>query len=156
IDGVSWRVLLEDLQVTYARVQRGEAPALPPKSSSVRAWSRALATRGDAAYWEEALAAAPSEFPRDVATDDAVIGDAADATLRFDRQITERLLREAPAAYRTQVNDLLLSALVRAVRGWTNDERVLVELEGHGREDVGDDLDVSRTVGWFSSYHPVL
>jgi non-ribosomal peptide synthase protein (TIGR01720 family) len=68
---------------------------------------------------------------------------------------TRALLEEVPARYGTQVNDALLSALADAFRAWSGRGAVLVDVEGHGREDLFDDVDVSRTVGWFTAIHPV-
>ncbi|NWE36993.1 condensation domain-containing protein, partial [Pseudomonas gingeri] len=68
---------------------------------------------------------------------------------------TRQLLQQAPAAYRTQVNDLLLTALARTISRWSGQSGTLIELEGHGREDLFDDIDLSRTVGWFTSLFPV-
>ncbi|NEB67681.1 hypothetical protein G3I39_11585, partial [Streptomyces fulvissimus] len=63
--------------------------------------------------------------------------------------------QEVPPVYRTQVNDVLLTALARTLRGWTGRDRLAVHLEGHGREDLFADLDLTRTVGWFTSMYPV-
>jgi amino acid adenylation domain-containing protein/non-ribosomal peptide synthase protein (TIGR01720 family) len=76
--------------------------------------------------------------------------------LVLDEDETERLLRAVPGAYRTRINDALLTALALAFEPWTGSSRLLVDLEGHGREDVFDELDTSRSVGWFTSVHPVL
>ena len=73
-----------------------------------------------------------------------------------DAERTRQLLQQAPAVYRTQVNDLLLTALARVLCQWTNTDSALVQLEGHGREDLFDDVDLSRTVGWFTALFPVL
>ncbi|HSS48037.1 MAG TPA: amino acid adenylation domain-containing protein, partial [Thermoanaerobaculia bacterium] len=69
---------------------------------------------------------------------------------------TALLLQEVPKAYRTQINDVLITALVEAVSSWTGSRRLWLELEGHGREEIFPDLDVSRTVGWFTTVFPVL
>ena len=69
---------------------------------------------------------------------------------------TRLLLQEVPRAYRTQINDVLLAALAQALSEWTGDKRVLVDVEGHGREEIFEDCDVSRTVGWFTTIFPVL
>jgi non-ribosomal peptide synthase protein (TIGR01720 family) len=66
------------------------------------------------------------------------------------------LLSEVPEVYRTQINDVLLASLVEAVGMWTGRRQVLVDLEGHGREEIGDDVDVTRTVGWFTTHYPVV
>jgi non-ribosomal peptide synthase protein (TIGR01720 family) len=76
-------------------------------------------------------------------------------SVRLDPDDTATLLRTAPSAYRSRITDVLLAALVRAVSGWTGDGAVSVDLEGHGREEIFDDIDVSRTVGWFTSVYPV-
>ncbi len=61
-----------------------------------------------------------------------------------------------PEVYRTRVNDVLLSALARVLVDWAGGEAALVELEGHGREQLFDDVDLSRTVGWFTTTYPCL
>ncbi|NVZ42616.1 hypothetical protein HX786_31545, partial [Pseudomonas sp. 21615526] len=68
---------------------------------------------------------------------------------------TRQLLQNAPKAYRTQVNDLLLTALARVVCRWTGHADALIQLEGHGREDLFDDIDLTRSIGWFTSVFPV-
>ncbi|WP_159052111.1 condensation domain-containing protein, partial [Streptomyces niveiscabiei] len=68
---------------------------------------------------------------------------------------TEALLSRVPSVYRTQVNDVLLTALARTLRTWTGRDRIVVNLEGHGREELFDGIDLSRTVGWFTAIHPV-
>ncbi|MFB7912305.1 condensation domain-containing protein, partial [Kitasatospora sp. NPDC056076] len=80
---------------------------------------------------------------------------AATLAVTLDRATTAALLREAPAAYRTQVNDVLLSALGRTLARWCGRDEVLIGVEGHGREDLFDDLDLSRTVGWFTAEFPL-
>ncbi|MDG9931285.1 amino acid adenylation domain-containing protein [Pseudomonas sp. GD04042] len=74
---------------------------------------------------------------------------------RLDSGYTRKLLQQAPAAYRTQVNDLLLTALARVIARWTGEDSVRVQLEGHGREDLFDEIDLTRTLGWFTSLYPV-
>ncbi len=69
---------------------------------------------------------------------------------------TRALFREAQAAYRTEVSDLLLAALCEAFREWTGERRLLIDLEGHGREESIGDVNVARTVGWFTTIYPVL
>ncbi|MGW4277826.1 condensation domain-containing protein, partial [Streptomyces seoulensis] len=76
-------------------------------------------------------------------------------TVRLGAEDTAALLRTLPDTYRTQANDVLLSALGRALCAWSGHERVLVDVEGHGREELFPDLDISRTLGWFTTRHPV-
>lgn len=154
VDGVSWRVLLEDLQAGYG------GQALPAGTESYAQWSARLhglagELDGELGWWQAQQAA--GELPCDrVPEGPDHVGDAEVVSLELDAGVTRALLREAPAAYRTQVNDLLLAALARSVGGWSGQDAVLVELEGHGREDVFAGADVSRTVGWFTTAYPVL
>ncbi|WP_103352219.1 non-ribosomal peptide synthetase [Amycolatopsis sp. CA-128772] len=152
VDGVSWRILLEDLETAY----RGGP--LPPKTTSFRDWANRLAAHAEAGafddelpYWREALAV-DAALPVDR---DATGTGAGTVTTRLDAELTRALLQDVPGVYRTQVNDVLLAALGRVLAGWTGREGVLVDLEGHGREDLFDDVDLSRTVGWFTSLYPV-
>ena len=162
VDGVSWRVLLEDLQQAYRALAAFQPATLPAKTSSFKAWAEQLQAyaqgaelQAELSYWQAQLQGASDALPCDHPQGSNQQRHAASFTTRLDRETTRQLLQDAPAAYRTQINDLLLTALARVVGGWTQREEVLVRLEGHGREDVFDDIDLSRTVGWFTSMYPV-
>ncbi|HWO67117.1 MAG TPA: amino acid adenylation domain-containing protein, partial [Umezawaea sp.] len=161
VDGVSWRVLLGDLDTAYQQLLRGEPVALDPVGTAFATWARRLAERvaageldADLDHWTGFAASAPADLPVDHPDGDPA-EDVRAVTVRLGRADTDALLHQVPGVYRTQVNDVLLSALGRALADWTGRDRVLVGLEGHGREDVPDDLDVSRTVGWFTSQFPL-
>ncbi|MFV3291356.1 amino acid adenylation domain-containing protein, partial [Pseudomonas sp. NY11955] len=162
VDGVSWRVLLEDLQEAYRQLLNGQAVSLPAKSASVKTWAERLtahagtpALQAQCSYWLQALAGGNVELPRDNPQGSLDNSHARTAASRLDAERTAKLLKQAPAAYRTQINDLLLTALARTLCQWSRQDNVLIQLEGHGREDLFDDLDLSRTVGWFTSLFPV-
>ena len=162
VDGVSWRVLLEDLGTACAQALRGEAIVLPEKTSSYKDWSQALQVHAsqlaqderELAHWRS-LAEVPLQLPCDRPAGAATTAEQSSVELRLDKAATEALLKDAPAAYRTQVNDILLTALGRALCAWSGHERILIDLEGHGREDLFDGIDLTRTVGWFTSAFPV-
>ncbi|CCD85602.1 putative Non-ribosomal peptide synthase:Amino acid adenylation (Modular protein) [Bradyrhizobium sp. ORS 285] len=162
VDGVSWRILLEDLASAYGQAAQGVmAIALPPKSESVRSWGQRLADyaataelAGQLDYWSTRSVAVDLPCDDDHGDIDRV-ADGEDVVIAFDAELTAKLLKDAPAAYRTQVNDLLLAALARAVGRWSGLDDILVELEGHGREDLFNGVDLSRTVGWFTTAFPV-
>jgi len=116
------------------------------------AGSPALAT--ELSYWLDRRANADIPCDDDHGGID-LVADADEVLVSFERELTQRLLKDAPSAYRTQINDLLLAGLGRAVWRWSGRDDVLVELEGHGREDLFDGLDISRTVGWFTTAFPV-
>jgi amino acid adenylation domain-containing protein/non-ribosomal peptide synthase protein (TIGR01720 family) len=155
VDGVSWRILLEDLDSAHRKV------ALAPKTTSFRDWASRLTEHtlnggfsGEVAHWATVTADAEPALP----TDDHGAntgGSTREVVVRLDSDETKVLLQNVPAVYRTQVNDVLLSALARVLSEWTGHDRVLVDLEGHGREELFDDVDLSRTVGWFTTMFPV-
>ena len=162
VDGVSWRVLLEDLAAAYGQLKQGAATvSLPPKSESYASWGERLhayaaapALAGEMPFWLTRGAGADLPCDNDHGGPD-LVGDGEEVSLVLDAELTSRLLQEAPSAYRTQVNDLLLASLVRAVSRWCGLEDLTIELEGHGREDIFPGTDISRTVGWFTTAFPV-
>ncbi|MDP9930703.1 non-ribosomal peptide synthetase [Variovorax paradoxus] len=159
VDGVSWRILLEDLQDAYRQGLAGQAIVLPAKSSSYKDWTVALQGYAQRhaegiGHWQ-ALADVPASLPCARPEGSNTVADQQTVELRLDKATTQALLKDAPAAYRTQANDLLLTALGRALCAWAGHAKVLVDLEGHGREDLFDHIDLSRTVGWFTTLFPV-
>jgi amino acid adenylation domain-containing protein/non-ribosomal peptide synthase protein (TIGR01720 family) len=163
VDGVSWRILLEDLGRAYAQTRRGEAADLPPKTTSFARWAgrleeyaRSGQARGELEHWTALRAARVKPLPLDRPGGDNREAAARTLTVALDAEETRALLREVPEAYRTQINDVLLTALLDAFSRRTGERALLVELEGHGREELFDGVDLSRTVGWFTSAFPVL
>ncbi|WP_432668446.1 amino acid adenylation domain-containing protein [Pseudomonas umsongensis] len=154
VDGVSWRVLLEDLQHFY---NGGTALA---KTSSYQRWVTRLQAHlpvfeHSLGHWQNQLQDAPDDLPCERPNGALENRFEHKLELKLDSEQTRKLLQQAPAAYRTQVNDLLLTALARAVCLWSGQGSALIQLEGHGREDLFDDVDLTRTVGWFTSLFPV-
>ena len=157
IDGVSWRVLLEDLLAAYA-----DTAALSPITVSSSAWARTLARewtqgafRGEQSFWS-ALAAAPvTAWPRDFPAGGNAVADAAITAPALSGTETRTLLRRALAAFGCQINDLLLAALAVTLREWSGQEAMTIHLEGHGREEEARAIDLSRSVGWFTALYPV-
>ncbi len=164
VDGVSWRILLEDLLHAYQQVGRGESVRLPPKTTSFKDWATRLVEYGQSDtiateldYWLADVEAIAVPLPTDYPASPEVntFGAAAQVSVALSEEQTRALLQEVPAAYHTQINDVLLTAMVQSFARWTGDRSLRVNLEGHGREDLFEDLDVSRTVGWFTSIFPV-
>ncbi|MHC8306664.1 non-ribosomal peptide synthetase [Pseudomonas sp. PB3P13] len=158
VDGVSWRVLLDDLQTLYRQLELGEAVKLPAKTSAFRDWAARLqayagsdSLREELGWWQARLAGPRAELPCDRPNGGRHSCHAETVSVRLDAESTRQLLQQAPSAYRTQVNDLLLNALARVVCRWSGNESVLIQLEGHGRETLFDEIDLTRTVGWFTS-----
>ncbi|NMX37364.1 non-ribosomal peptide synthetase [Pseudomonas veronii] len=162
VDGVSWRVLLEDLQNGYRQLSDGQSVSLPAKTSALRDWAARLqayagseSLREELCVWQERLAGAAVPLP--VARPHGALRhrDAETLSVRLDAERTRQLLQQAPSAYRTQVNDLLLTALARVLCRWSGHASALIQLEGHGRETLFDEIDLTRSVGWFTSAYPV-
>ncbi|WP_326700403.1 amino acid adenylation domain-containing protein [Streptomyces sp. NBC_01754] len=177
VDAVSWRILADDLAAAWQAVTRapGAETPLPPVTTPYRHWARLLATQareasreGELPFWEDALRTPDPQLGRralDPARDTA--GRTRTLVTRLPAVWTQDLLTTVPTAFHAGVDDVLLTALALAVRSWrderagtaaghrTGDAGILIDLEGHGREQITDDLDLSRTVGWFTSLYPV-
>ncbi len=161
VDGVSWRVIFEDLWTAYDQAARGEPVTLPPKTTSFKHWSERLAAyaRSPAVLSERGVWREHAHGPSlraDIVSGDDTEETARHVTVSLSAEDTERLLKDAHEAYSTTVNELLLTALLVASEPLTGAPSLLVDLEGHGREDLFDDVDVTRTVGWFTTIFPVL
>nr|QEO74614.1 condensation domain-containing protein [uncultured bacterium] len=162
VDGVSWRILLADLQEAYRALAAGEAAQLPAKSSSFQQWSHALteyassaAVAAQASYWLRAERERVRSIPRDYEGEN-LVSSTSIVVESLSREETEALLQEVPGVYHTQINEVLLSGLALALGQWSESRAVLVDVEGHGREPISERVDVSRTVGWFTTIYPVL
>ncbi|MEU5692152.1 amino acid adenylation domain-containing protein [Actinosynnema sp. NPDC020468] len=155
VDGVSWRVLGEDLATAYRQARAGTTVHIGRKTTSFRDWARRLAGHDFAderEHWSavrgDASVPRDREGPNNAGSERVV-------TVTLSPADTGALLRDVPGVYRTQVNDVLLTALGRVLADWTGRDRVLLDLEGHGREELFADVDLSRTVGWFTTMFPV-
>ncbi|MGK4003930.1 amino acid adenylation domain-containing protein [Sorangium sp. So ce1036] len=164
VDGVSWRILLDDLQTAYDQARRGAPAALPDRTTSFKRWAERLeaaaqgaALQEEAAYWLGLPWDRVAPLPVDTPAGDRA--EVAMATLKagLSGAETRSLLEAVSDAYRTRVDELLLAGLALALARWTGQGVAAIEVEGHGREALdGEDLDLSRTVGWFTSAYPVL
>ncbi len=187
IDGVSWRLLLEDLGRCLAvevepaptRAETSSAPTLtangqrgeplPPKTTSYRRWAERLAAyagtpeaNAELATWADLagrpVRSLPLDHPDqpDAPAAGDVEGGAASLLVQLDEDETRALLQEVPRPYRTRIDDALLAALARAFTRWTGGSALRIDLEAHGREELFADVDLSRTVGCFTSLYPAV
>ena len=165
VDGISWRILLEDLKTAYQQGDRGETIKLPQKTTSFQDWAYRLIEYAQSPtvlkeldYWKQQytsdVTAMPVDFPD--SRENNTVASSKTVSVSLSVEQTRVLLQEVPSAYNTQINDVLLTALAQSWAKWTGASGLLVELEGHGREQLGEDLDLSRTVGWFTSRFPVM
>jgi len=162
VDGISWRLLLEEIESAYASLKAGRHPLFEGRTASYGAWANRLVEhaqsetlRRSASFWADEGAKPLVELPPATSDCSNLERDARSLKKELTSAETRALLQQVPSAYRTQINDVLLTALAKTLQRWTGAEAFRIDMEGHGREDLFDDVDVSRTVGWFTSIFPV-
>ena len=162
VDAVSWRILLEDLAQTCTALQSGARPALAAKTSSFQSWgehlqgyARSAPLQEQVRYWRGQLSRPAVDLPVDHPGGRNTVSVARAITVSLSASQTQALLQEVPRTYRTQINDALLTALAQSLARWAGGESWVIGLEGHGREELFAGVDLSRTVGWFTSLFPV-
>jgi non-ribosomal peptide synthase protein (TIGR01720 family) len=154
VDGVSWRILLEDLGKAYRQLDEGAPVQLPARSASFKEWALSLQSPemqsrcdSELAYWQQQAAPAfRVERPEGRHTE----GEVEMVHVQLDAACSARLLQSARVNVRP--DELLLASLARVMLPWSGQDALVVELEGHGRPD---DPDLTRTVGWFTAPYPV-
>ncbi len=162
VDGVSWRILLQDFQIAYQQAENDVSITLPDKTSSYKHWAECLYThsgsndlQAELPYWRTVENLSNTLFPVDNINGENLEKFAVTVRVTLDTENTDALLHTVPATYRTQINDLLLTAFVQTLSQWVQSESIQFDLEGHGREALFDSVDLSRTLGWFTSIFPV-
>jgi non-ribosomal peptide synthase protein (TIGR01720 family) len=163
VDGVSWRILLEDWNIAWTQHHRGHPVALPAGGTSFARWARRLQAHALAPEvvkqldaWRQVAAVPPAMPAVDPVRD--TYATAGRLTVTLDSDTTRRLLGEVPTAFHAGAQDILLIAFGLAVAELlgTGSAPVGIDVEGHGRaEELGVDVDLSRTVGWFTTKYPV-
>ncbi|SUA13732.1 linear gramicidin synthetase subunit C [Mycolicibacterium aichiense] len=162
VDGVSWRILLEDFNLAWAQHHGGQEIALSAPRTSFAQWASVLAeyayrpeVTGQLERWRH-IAAMPALLP---AVQPAVdtYANAGSLSVELDPETTRMLLGEVPAAFHAGINDILLIAFGLALAEFLGaaGAPVVIDAEGHGRQEDIADVDLSRTVGWFTTKYPV-
>jgi non-ribosomal peptide synthase protein (TIGR01720 family) len=166
IDAVSWQILLEDLQTAYQQLSQGEVIHLPNQTTSFQQWTQCLQEYAQTSeiiqeqdYW---LAKAQKSFrslPLDYSATENTVANADIVSISLDKNETQALLKNINKAYNTQINDVLLTALVQAFANWTGDKQLRVDIEDNSRETIFKDVNnisLSHTVGLFTTCFPVI
>ncbi|MCU9806792.1 amino acid adenylation domain-containing protein [Paraclostridium sp. AKS46] len=163
IDGVSWRILVEDLNTAYEQILEGNSIKLPLKTTSYKEWSEKLSKyvnsddlQQQKAYWRSIENIEVNKLFKDNINFSNNEGDVVSYSLELSKEDTQLLLKKVPSKFKTQINDILLTSLLLTMNKEFNESKIKINLEGHGREDIIDDVDTSRTVGWFTSIYPVV
>ncbi|HET9182772.1 MAG TPA: amino acid adenylation domain-containing protein [Candidatus Angelobacter sp.] len=168
VDGVSWRILLPDLATVWAAIGAGADPVLEPISVSFRGWAERLSLEAlnperlkELSFWTDTLKDAPELVPgRQLVPSRDTVGKASQIILTLPSEVTAPLLNHVASTFHARINDVLLTGLVLSILKWqrlhsSNNTSVLIDLEGHGREGIFEGIDLSRTVGFFTSMFPV-
>ncbi|MGF9989485.1 amino acid adenylation domain-containing protein [Bacillus mycoides] len=161
IDGISWRILVSDFIEGYETQIEGKEIALPPKTISFKEWSQYLREYGkseqlakEIPYWKEINSKiAAGKFRKKPQTKEFTLKT---LVIELDEKYTNEILYEAGRAYNTEINDILITGLVRAIQKQTKNQTVAINMEGHGREQIHKDIKNDRTIGWFTSEYPVV
>lgn len=160
VDGVSWRILLEDLAALYGSYRVNTLPNLPLKTSSYQHWAaglRAYVAAGklnkEMDYWQSISDPAAPGIPQKTRNNGAPVRFSREEAFSLDMEQTTSIFR-LHKVYNTEVNDILLTALALALRAAFGIRKSTLLLEGHGREEIIDGIDIGRTVGWFTTIYP--
>ena len=160
VDGVSWRILIEDIYNALEQTTKNTKIVLPRKMTSYQEWAKQLnmykyckEIQEQMPYWKSITDQKNESL---IKSEKNEVKRFCDFSICFDQDTTETLLFKSSNAYHTEINDILLTALGRTIFDWKSQEKVMVMLEGHGREEINENVDINRTVGWFTIMYPVV
>jgi non-ribosomal peptide synthase protein (TIGR01720 family) len=161
-DVVSLRILLEDLQTAYEQLSNGKAMSLPAKTTSFKQWSELLTEHAQSpeikqelTYWLAEPRTQAQPLPRDYPEGSNIEASTRIASVSFTQEETQALLQKVPTTYQTQINQVLLTAMVQTISQWTGRRDLLIDLDVHGREEIVEGVNLSRSVGWFTNCFPM-
>jgi hypothetical protein len=151
--------LLEDLELAYRQIRRGDSPELPHKTTDLISWARAIQTHArsdevtaELSYWQSIAELLVSPLPTDGPGEENDVNSTETISISLDATATEALLSRLPTAYSSHTDELLITALAWALQHWSGNTTISLALESHGRATLPG-VDVSRTVGWFTSLY---
>jgi amino acid adenylation domain-containing protein/non-ribosomal peptide synthase protein (TIGR01720 family) len=163
VDGVSWRILLEDLSSLYGSYQSDNEVKLPAKTDSFQRWAslqkdfaKSTEMQSERIYWEEMSEELIPLLPSDYEPSAKTLKIDKRNVFALDNAITEKLQTQVHDVYNTEINDILLTGLGLAVQEVFGISKSVVKMEGHGREEIIEGVDIGRTVGWFTSVYPFV
>jgi amino acid adenylation domain-containing protein/non-ribosomal peptide synthase protein (TIGR01720 family) len=163
VDGVSWRILLEDLQRGYEQIERGEEIVLGPKTTSYKHWAEKLEKEAEKweqsdemAYWEAQAKKLKEAGLREKKEERHPIGESGVVKVSLSVEETRSLITGSTTWYDAQIQEILVWAVSKVLGKWLAVRYIKIDLEGHGRESLIEEVDVTGTVGWFTSFYPAV
>ena len=163
VDAVSWRILLEDFSTGYTQALKGEEIRFQAKTSSYQEWSKKMKAYANSvefgeekSYWQQYSEHVKEIMPEIIIEEVGRVSEGRQIDIETDEAMTEKLFSQVNRAYNTETNEILVTALSLAIHEWNGSTQVCIDLEGHGRDEIVEGVDVTRTLGWFSSIYPVL
>lgn len=160
VDGVSWRILIEDFSTVLQQLESQQEIVLPNKTHSYGTWAKKLQEyskkefKVETLYWRQ-IEEKNWKFPTDFAYGLDSILDTSTVEVIMSKDITLELIKNAREIYGIDISEVLIIALGLAIKNKTDQHDLVIEVERHGREEIDEKLDISRTVGWFTSMFPV-
>lgn len=163
VDGVSWRILIEDFENQYTALEREDSISLPAKTTAFIRWPEKLKDYAESGklkkeynYWTTILKSKPQHLISEQSNQRALRTTSVSNDIVFNKELTKVLLTDIHNAYNTNINDVLLTAVAMALNSWKGISKIIINLEGHGREELFENIDITRTVGWFTAMYPVV
>ena len=163
VDGVSWRIIFEDFAFCYIQALENKEIVLPQKTDSYKEWAGKIKEyvqgrkiEEEREYWEKVCSYKTVPLPKDNEAKSNRMKDNVSHIVSLTEEDTSKLLKQVNKAYNTEINDILLAALGLTIKEWTSEENVFLCVEGHGREDIIEEININRTVGWFTSAYPII
>ncbi|MCB9253007.1 MAG: amino acid adenylation domain-containing protein, partial [Flavobacteriales bacterium] len=157
VDAVSWRILVEDILQLVSAIYNGKESNLDEKTSSYRQWSDALnrfansdTLQRELGYWKAELA-----FCKPAVATKFYKSDFKQLSVSLNKKETENLLKGCHKTFNTDLNDFVISSISECFAEQFSAKEIILEMEGHGRETVDEEIDLTRTVGWFTSHYPL-
>ncbi len=160
VDGVSWRILVEDLETLYTQLKGGKPLSLPPKTTSFKEWGLKLqeyATtdqiRLEAKFWQRFILAHTTSPNDSESLDVEASAEAAHSV--FGNELTGRLMHDLTNVFNVRFEEILVAAFFVGYTRWSGKRSVWIDWEGHGRDEILESVDMSRTIGWFTRVCPL-
>ncbi len=156
VDGISWRIIIEDFTNIVTQLINNQEISLPPKTHSYKKWAESLLeySKGivteEKRFWQEVDRIQSSLYN----TEEGLIRDSNIVSIDIEGVLITRFREKIREIYNMEFNEGLIIALILTINSYTSQTNIVIELEGHGREDVNKNIDISKTVGWFTSIYP--